>query len=118
MEITGTLKKAVWFNDHRTPNIRGIIYGDSKKRFLDGDTVYTSTVLEDMGNGLYRTKYSLYKVEFVSEQGRSNNLTPVSPKTALEMAEVEMRYAGWNNLDPENVGRKAAYEEVCKALFF
>lgn len=37
-------------------------------------------------------------------------------KEALEMAETEMRYADWGNLDPENVGRQAAYIAVCKAL--
>lgn len=74
MELTGTLKNAVWIHDYRAPNIRGEIYGDSKKRFPDGDTIYTSTVMEDMGDGLYRTRYSLYKVEFKSEEGRPKDL--------------------------------------------
>lgn len=37
-------------------------------------------------------------------------------KEALEMAETEMRYADWGNLDPENVSRQAAHVAVCKAL--
>lgn len=37
-------------------------------------------------------------------------------KDALEMAETEMRYADWGNVDPENGGRNAAYVAVCKAL--
>lgn len=37
-------------------------------------------------------------------------------KQALEMAETEMRYAGWNVADVENVGREAAYLAVCNAL--
>jgi hypothetical protein len=74
MEITGTLKNAIWFNDHRAPNIRGQIHGDFKNRFADGETVYTSTVLEDMGDGLYRTRNSIYKVEFASEDYRPADL--------------------------------------------
>ncbi len=37
-------------------------------------------------------------------------------KEALEMAETEMRYDGWNKPDIENVGREAAYLAVCHAL--
>lgn len=74
MEITAMLKNAVWIHDHRAPNIKGEIEGDSKWRFRDGETVYTSTVLEDMGDGLYRTRNSLYKVEFASEDGGPDEL--------------------------------------------
>lgn len=37
-------------------------------------------------------------------------------KEALERAETEMRYAGWTVRDPENEGRKAAYDAVVAAL--
>lgn len=70
MEITGTLKNATWANNHNAPNICGEIYGDTKGRFPDGSIIYTSTVLADCGNGIYRTRFSAYKVEFANEKGR------------------------------------------------
>lgn len=35
---------------------------------------------------------------------------------ALEIAETEMRYAGWGEYDSENVGRIAAYKAVVEAI--
>lgn len=37
-------------------------------------------------------------------------------RSALAHAETEMRYAGWNTEDPENVGRITAYQTVCRAI--
>lgn len=71
MEITGTIKNAVW---HYTGSIYGPVYGDVHKRFDDGQPIWTSTVMEDLGNGLYRTRNSIYKVEFSNEEGRPHDL--------------------------------------------
>ena len=37
-------------------------------------------------------------------------------RQALAHAETEMRYAGWDKEDVENVGRIIAYQTVCRAI--
>lgn len=70
MEITATLKQAFWVDDHRSPNISGVIYGDTARRFNDGERIYTSTVLEKLDEGIYKTRNSIYKVEFQDKTAR------------------------------------------------
>jgi len=73
VEITGTLKNAVW-SDWATGSIEGNCYGDIHGRFTDGTWIYTSTVREDSGDGIYKTMNSVYKVEFADEKGRPEDL--------------------------------------------
>lgn len=35
---------------------------------------------------------------------------------ALELAETEMKYAGWDKLESDNIGRVEAYKQVTQAL--
>ncbi len=72
-EITATLSAAVWSAEAKG-SIYGYIQGDTKGRFRNGEPIYTSTVMEDLGNGLYRTRNSIYKVNFHSEEGRPEGL--------------------------------------------
>lgn len=69
--ITGEIRDAVW---HYTGSIYGKVYNDVRKRWGDGTPIWTSTVLEDLGNGLYRTRNSVYRVDFSDESGRPDNL--------------------------------------------
>lgn len=48
--------------------LRGQIFGDRTKRFEDGMPIMTSQIIEELGNGLFRTRNSLYKVEFINER--------------------------------------------------
>ena len=73
MGITGTLKQAKWCA-YPYGSICGVIYDDINNRFRDGTTIWTSTVQEDLGNGLYRTLNSVYKVEFIDETHRPTDL--------------------------------------------
>ena len=52
------LRDAVEFNGH----LIGTIYGDKKRRFLDGDEVRTSFITGKLPGGIYRTRNSVYKV--------------------------------------------------------
>lgn len=65
MNITGSLKDARRVEDesHRSPYLVGAIYGDSKGRFADGMVVFTSTILEELPDNVFRTRYSTYRVE-------------------------------------------------------
>jgi hypothetical protein len=65
MEITGTLKHASRErSDLRGDHIHGMIVGDVRGRFQDGDWVSTSTIMEGLPDNVFRTRYSVYKVEF------------------------------------------------------
>lgn len=72
-KITATLNAAVW-SSVRPGSIYGYIQGDTEKRFRDGEGIFTSTVMEDLRDGLYRTRNSIYKVNFHSEAGRPEGL--------------------------------------------
>lgn len=64
-ELTGTLRNAriLFEGDPRCPCLSGEVYGDSNGRFPDGTPITTSR-LKAQENGLvFRTTYSVYKVE-------------------------------------------------------
>jgi len=65
LEITGSLRdvRLVLDGDCRAPCLAGRVYGDAKGRFADGTTIITSTVLEHRPGGVYRTRFSAYRVE-------------------------------------------------------
>jgi hypothetical protein len=55
------LKNATWMCER----LAGNIHGDTLGRFADGEWVFTSTIKDDLGDGLYRTKSgTIYQVEF------------------------------------------------------
>lgn len=60
IEITGTIKEAVlvW------GIILGRIYGDTKGRFSDGESIKTSPIIEHVKPDIYLTENSAYRVEF------------------------------------------------------
>ena len=65
MEITGTLKNARRVPigvDPRAPCLRGVVQGDIRGRFYDGETITTSTIMHEEGD-VFRTRYSVYRVE-------------------------------------------------------
>lgn len=64
-ELTGTLKGARLLLDDapRCPCLYGRVYGDSKGRFRDGEYIYTSRLKLHEDGGIFRTTYSVYKVE-------------------------------------------------------
>jgi hypothetical protein len=65
--ITGTLKNARRneFKDgkHQGDHLSGMIYGDTRGRFKDGDCIHTSRIQRERGD-IFETLYSTYKVEF------------------------------------------------------
>ena len=74
MEINGTLKGAVFFNEtweRRSPCIRGRVYGDTKGRFLDGEPITTSRIEAMFASGdgavIVKTRFSVYRVEFTPQ---------------------------------------------------
>ena len=73
MQITGTLKNAVWCNSPYG-SIHGEVHDDANRRWRNGTPIWTSTVQEDLGGGLYRTRNSIYRVEFKSEDDRPSDL--------------------------------------------
>lgn len=64
-ELTGTLRNArlLLEGDQRCPCLRGQVYGDSKGRFADGMTITTSRLKAQEDGLVFRTTYSVYKVE-------------------------------------------------------
>lgn len=78
-EYHAILKDAYWVNDFRSPNIGGHIQGDTKGRFENGEWVSTSTVFEHLGDDIYRTRYSVYKVEWRDDRGEPSE--PISGYT-------------------------------------
>lgn len=63
--ITGILRNARRVSaseDLRGPSLSGQVYGDTKGRFHDGQTIYTSTIVSEEGD-VFRTRFSTYKVE-------------------------------------------------------
>lgn len=65
MGVTGTLKNArlIFEGDPRCPCLVGDVYGDTKGRFRDGERVTTSRLKAHEECGVFRTTYSVYKVE-------------------------------------------------------
>lgn len=66
-EITATLKNACRSGndgDIRGKYLHGDIYGDTRNRFGDGERIFTSTIMEELPENVFRTRYSTYKVEF------------------------------------------------------
>lgn len=44
--------------------LRGAIFGDTRGRFIDGEYVITSRIVERLPDNVFRTQNSTYKVEF------------------------------------------------------
>lgn len=64
MQIDATIKSA-WkekWGEHTI--ILGQIYGDKKSRFPDGKFIHTSYVVEELPDGVFKTRNSVYKVEW------------------------------------------------------
>lgn len=72
-EITGTLKNAVWAS-LPYPCFYAKIYGDTRNRWDDGRAIWTSEVMENLGDNVFRTENSIYKVEF--KEGCENENRP------------------------------------------
>lgn len=67
--INGTLRNARRLSpseDLRGPCLQGEVYGDTKGRFYDGESIVTSTIMSEEGD-VFRTRYSAYKVESWAE---------------------------------------------------
>jgi len=70
MEITGTLKNAVFVNneyERRSPCVHGQVYNDSKGRFCDGEWITTSKIDSIYAGGVIKTRFSAYQVEFAEQ---------------------------------------------------
>jgi hypothetical protein len=69
-EVDGVIKRGTLLligGDTRCPYIAGEIYGDRKGRFVDGERIKTSTITA-IPDGVYRTRYSTYRVEFAEKK--------------------------------------------------
>ncbi|MEZ0212410.1 MAG: hypothetical protein ACAH27_05600 [Xanthobacteraceae bacterium] len=60
------------FSDHgwSAPVITGRIWCDAKHRFRNGQYIHTSAILEELSDGVYRTRNSVYRVVFKKENAR------------------------------------------------
>ena len=70
MDITGTLRNARHVKvgeDPRAPCLSGDVYGDIRGRFRDGERITTSTVEELLPDDVFKTRYSIYRVESWAE---------------------------------------------------
>jgi len=55
--------------------IKGVCFNDERKRFHDGDIIYTSLVCGcDFGTGIVSTRNSTYKLENPKDQEEFNTL--------------------------------------------
>lgn len=85
--ITGALRNAVRVPpgaDVRAPCLRGEVYGDARGRFYDGERIITSTILEELPGDVFRTRYSVYRVESWAEPANDNQ--PPRRKTLADLA--------------------------------
>lgn len=72
MIVNGTLKNANripaggLLKDGKTESylVHGQIYGDTKRRFADGEWIYTSRITEELPDHMVRTLNNFYKVEY------------------------------------------------------
>jgi hypothetical protein len=65
-DLVGVLKNArrvAVGEDPRAPCLSGDVYGDKKGRFREGERITTSTIFEELPDGVFKTRYSCYKVE-------------------------------------------------------
>lgn len=67
--ITATLKNAYWEQGGNTthPQLAGEIHDDARKRWPDGTKIWSSTVQKHLGENVFRTRNSIYRVEFKEE---------------------------------------------------
>lgn len=86
MEVVGILKNARRVKpgeDQRAPCLRGAVYGDTKGRFRDGDVVTTSTIMKELPGGVFKTRFSAYRVEsWDGESKPANDNTYTSLRAA------------------------------------
>lgn len=77
MKINGTLRNArrLSKSEHfRGPCLQGRVYGDTKGRFRDGAVIVTSTIEEEFPEtGIFKTRYSVYKVESWADAPKAAN---------------------------------------------
>ena len=82
LKINGTLRNARRIprgEDLRAPCLSGEVSGDTRGRFRDGERITTSTIFEELGNGLFKTRFSAYKVEsWADEKPVNDNDLPTS----------------------------------------
>ncbi|MGX1786822.1 hypothetical protein ACWIGM_08805 [Bosea sp. NPDC055332] len=91
MEIVGVLRNARRVpkgEDPRAPCLAGQVYNDTKGRFHDGAWITTSTIMEELPDGVFKTRFSAYRVASWEGQSPANdNLTPrayFDARTALQ----------------------------------
>lgn len=68
----------------------------------------------------YPNKVELYngrRIDAVEHQANASLIASAPDMyEALELAETEMKYAGWDKRDPDNIGKNAAYLFICDTL--
>lgn len=79
IEVNGTLRNARRVSreeDPRGPCLRGRVYGDTKGRFRDGEIVTTSTIFEELPDGVFKTRFSAYRVESWADAPFQSRVNP------------------------------------------
>lgn len=90
IQVNGTLRNArrvLPGEDPRAPCLTGDVYGDTKGRFRDGERITTSTIFEELPDGVFKTRYSAYRVESWAGESTNDNF-PVTIGQ-LQAAHVE-----------------------------
>lgn len=86
LAITAVLRNATRVprgDDVRAPCLRGVVASDIKGRFLDGEPIITSTILEELPGDVFRTRNSVYRVESWAEPANDNQ--PFQRKTLADL---------------------------------
>lgn len=65
--------------------IIGAIYNDTKGRFRDGDVIHTSAIVEELPEGVYRTRNSAYKVALKPPAWKPKNIPNVDETPEPEL---------------------------------
>ena len=90
MEIVGTLHNAYREGDR----LIGKVYGDTRGRFLDGDVIVTSSVVEQLPDYVFRTRNSTYKVESWREDVAARKTVEGANTNRKRLVIIESPFAG------------------------
>lgn len=121
IEVNGTLRNARRVGpdeDPRGPCLRGRVYGDTKGRFRDGDIVTTSTIFEELPDGVFKTRFSAYRVEsWAGEPANDNAPSAKSINDLVNYFHTKSTSAGWwHDMETGEDLRKNPYVVATKLM--
>lgn len=111
MEIVGVLKNArrvAKGEDPRAPCLSGAVYGDTKGRFHEGERITTSTIMEELPGGVFKTRFSAYRVEswegeVANENAPRAKFDAMSPEQEALAIDISVQIANGHRPDPVQI---------------